>query len=274
MPSIKQLVKNPPTSYFPTDKQFVFICGLHRSGTSALHKLLAAQPAFSGFEDTGFPEDEGQFAQSVFKTDNHYGGPGRFGFNEDARLTEKSVLYKPINRRKLKQEWGQYWDLSKSILVEKSPSNLLRMRFLQAVFPNAKFIIITRHPIAVSYATQKWSKTPTNQLLRHWLAAHRSMQEDLSSIRNYVLLSYEELVSQPTRVLLILSNFLGKDIKYNNELGDYNQKYFDRWHQLAESTTGKWQKRLATAELSKQFTKFGYSLTNLELYPALIRIEK
>ena len=33
--------------------------------------------------------------------------------------------------------WSPYFDLDKRILVEKSPPNLLRFRFLQAAFPDA-----------------------------------------------------------------------------------------------------------------------------------------
>ena len=39
--------------------------------------------------------------------------------------------------------------MSEPVLVEKSPPNLVRTRFLQALFPDARQIVVTRHPIAV-----------------------------------------------------------------------------------------------------------------------------
>jgi len=45
--------------------RIVFVAGLHRSGTSLVHRCLAAHPDVSGFADTGVPEDEGQHLQTV-----------------------------------------------------------------------------------------------------------------------------------------------------------------------------------------------------------------
>ena len=84
------------------------------------------------------------------------GGPGRFGFHPRAHLTEDSDLLTVENVTKLRASWHAYWDNSRSIFVEKTPANILMTRFLQAAFPNSYFILITRHPIPVSMAAQKW----------------------------------------------------------------------------------------------------------------------
>ena len=86
--------RRKPLSRVPVidDKTFVFIGGLHRSGTSILHRLLCEHPDTSGFEDTGVPEDEGQHLQSVFEPAYIHGGPGEFAFHAEAHLTEKSSL--------------------------------------------------------------------------------------------------------------------------------------------------------------------------------------
>src|SRR5512132_1622193 len=69
-----------------------------------------------------------------------------------AHLTETSHLLTPENALKLRQSWERYWDQSKAIRVEKTPGNLLKTRFLQAVFPHSYFIVIRRHPGPVSMA--------------------------------------------------------------------------------------------------------------------------
>jgi len=51
----------------PNDtRQYVFIAGLHRSGTSVLARCLREHPQISGFRNTGVPEDEGQHLQDVY----------------------------------------------------------------------------------------------------------------------------------------------------------------------------------------------------------------
>ncbi|TMM15238.1 MAG: sulfotransferase [Actinobacteria bacterium] len=95
---------NPETSILPTDKRFVFIGGLHRSGTSLVHEILKAHPEVSGFTNTGAPEDEGQHLQSVYAPSSAHGTFGTFGFDPDAHLTEESPLATPQSATLL---WGQ-----------------------------------------------------------------------------------------------------------------------------------------------------------------------
>lgn len=124
------------------DRQYLFLAGLHRSGTSLLHSLLREHPAISGFHDTGVPEDEGQFLQTVYAPARDFGGPGKFGFDPRAHMDEAHPLANPANAEKLRRQWGRHWELSRSILMEKSPPNLIRTRFLQALFPEARFVVI------------------------------------------------------------------------------------------------------------------------------------
>ena len=86
-----------------------------------------------------------------------YGGPGRFGFHPEAALTESSVLVTAENRARLWAQWSKHWDTDADVLLEKSPPNLIRCRFLQAMFSGACFVVIQRHPVAVSLATQRWT---------------------------------------------------------------------------------------------------------------------
>src|SRR5215472_9779809 len=144
---------------------FVFCCGLHRSGTTLLFRMLREHPKVSGFANNKDAnewlalEDEGQFLQSVYPPGIVYGGPGRFAFYSEAHLTEESGLLTPENKAKLAGEWFPYWDLSREYLLEKSPPNLVMSRFLQSAFPNSWFVVIERHPVAVALATEKWSQT-------------------------------------------------------------------------------------------------------------------
>src|SRR5579862_5824222 len=152
--------------------RMVFICGLHRSGTSLIHRCMGDHPDISAFADTGAPEDEGQHLQSVYPTARAHGGPGRFGLDADSHLTETSPLVTDANRRRLLEEWLPHWDLSRRLLVEKSPPNLVRIRFLRALFPGSRFIVITRHPAVIACATQRSAITTLTSLVHHWVVCH------------------------------------------------------------------------------------------------------
>src|ERR1700687_3185417 len=97
---------------------FIFVGGLHRSGTTALCRMIQSHPLASGFRNTGVDEDEGQFLQSIYPTDAHFGGPGGFGLHLDAHMTEDSPLL-PAAKAGLFRAWAPYWDLTKPFLVEK-----------------------------------------------------------------------------------------------------------------------------------------------------------
>jgi len=240
-------------------RRFVFLGGLHRSGTSLLHRRLRAHPDTSGFANTGVPEDEGQLLQSVFPRARHFGGPGRFAFAPEARLTESSPLVSPANRDQLLRQWGAYYDLTKPVLLEKSPPNLIRARFFQALLPNSRFVFIVRHPIAVAYATQKWTRTTFAELLLHWCLAHRLMLGDLRQVDHALVLRYEDVVDGPERWLDAAFRLADlTPICTSERIENYNPRYFA----LFEQQRAAWGDGEAALEdlVAPTMADFGYRL--------------
>lgn len=216
---------------FYPDQKLVFIGGLHRSGTSLLHAMLREHPSVSGFHNTGVPEDEGQHLQTVYQAAYRYGGPGKFCFDPNAWLGETSPLVSDDTRKALLNDWGKYWDINCSVLLEKSPPNLIRTRFLQALFPEAYFIIVVRHPAIVSLATQKWSDTSINSLLSHWQTAHNIFLNDKPHLHRVVIIRYEDLIRKKEKTLEKLCNFLGiTPYQSTEELSaKVDEKYIIKW---------------------------------------------
>ena len=240
------------------DKRFLFIGGLHRSGTSVLHRMLREHPSISGFHDTGVPEDEGQHLQSVIPAAHRYGGPGEFALHADAHLTQDSKLINPENRNRLLSEWGAYYDLQKPVLLEKSPPNLIRSKFLRQLFPGAKFLFIVRHPVAVSLATEKWSNKTITDRLSHWHAAYSIMLDDIDSADDCLVIRYEDFVRSPEHYLeqicdlVDLAHFSATQI-----VEDHNEKYFLDWHQRYAPEMKNLQ---AVLPDNLVLQRFGYSL--------------
>ncbi len=246
---------------------FIFLCGLHKSGTSLLFKILREHSLVSGFRDTGVPEDEGQHLQTVFNNARYYGGPGKFGFHPDAHLDENSRLLTDQNRIKLLAEWSQYWDMKAPFLIEKSPPNIVRSRFLQEMFPKSYFIAIIRHPVATSSATMKMTTSSFEEILKHWLVCHDIVSSDFFRIKKKILIRYESLVSNQTAVISNLCDFL--DIAYEPIeqpiFTDLNEKYFTRWEKNLSRAGDKTGIQKLKQNYENRFRAYGYSLNSLDL---------
>jgi hypothetical protein len=255
-----------------SDHRYIFVCGLHRSGTSVLFRSLRDHPEVSGFQGTASFEDEGMHLQTVFLPSGRYGGAGAFGFQPEAHLTELSPLVSEENRRKLFSEWSQYWDLSKEYLLEKSPPNIIRTRFLQAMFPNSYFIVMLRHPLAVSYATQKWyRKYRINwrgfpRIFEHWLTCHEIFKADQKLLKNSFVVKYEEFVAEPNKWVNNMYHFLGlSDFSVSQKiLSDVNKRYFALWNRKLSGLFSGPMNRTIIKRYEERVRCFGYSLNDLD----------
>lgn len=140
--------------------RFVVIGGPHRGGTTLLSRALKAHPLVSGFSDQKLDDDgvggwmqgvtenadtdfsEGAWLQSVLPTFGIVSaapapgaapsGLGRYAFDETNHYTEQSALATAENSVQLVREWGANWNLSRPVLLEKTPTNMLTSRLLQA----------------------------------------------------------------------------------------------------------------------------------------------
>jgi len=267
--------------------KYVFICGLQRSGTSVLGRNIARMENCTGLKNTGMLMDEGRFLQNVYPSDGKFGEAGAFGFDPRAHRTETSNLLTAKNVVRLQASWHAYWDAGKSICVEKTPANLLMTRFLQAVFPDSYFVVIWRHPIPVSMASQKWkvSIRPLHRLFEHWLHCHKLFEEDRKYLKHLYELRYEDYVNNPVKYHDEIARFVGTRVPEQPIQDTFryvvqwrnpglrvperrmetlttarNQEYFNRWSDLLHTSPFKGYYRYIAAKYEPHFEKYGYSL--------------
>ena len=123
-------------------------------------------------------------------------------------MTELSPELTPASVARLRAQWRSHWNTSQRLLVEKSPPDLLRTRFLAAVFPPAWFAVIIRHPLAVC----KRVKPPAARLVcaQNWLAGYEGALRDVSEGRLTAHVAYyEDWAARPIREMERLSAELG-----------------------------------------------------------------
>lgn len=249
---------------------FVFVGGLHRSGTSLVHSILRDHPSVSGFRGTRAPEDEGQHLQTVYPTARALGGPGRFGFHPGAHIVEEPSTSQEATAQQLFRQWSPYWDLERPVLVEKSPPNLVRMRYLQSLFPDARFVVLVRHPLPVAFATRKWAgRQSVPSLVRHWLICHETMRADLPSLRRVLVMHYENLVVDPGAVLDRLGQFLGLDLSSEAHRVNKNatEAYVERWARYRSRLSRRPAALFMESRFARRIEAFGYQLDEPGLAP-------
>lgn len=192
-----------------SDKKLIFICGLHRSGTTFLQHMLGTSPHISMHTLTSVPENEGQHIQHVYKPALAYGGVGAFANHPEYHYTNTSPLLTKENNEKLLSEWGRYWDLTKPILLEKSPPNLIHTRYLQELVAQPYFIVIIRHPLVVAKASLKMNRQPIELHIKHWITAHAIFYSDKRFLRHCKVIHYHELACPS--MITDIATFLHED---------------------------------------------------------------
>ncbi len=111
-----------------------------------------------------------------------------------------------------------------SYFLDKTPANALVLPFLERVYPDAKYVVLTRHPLAVfssfanSFFNGDWQAAHDfNPILERYVPAMARFIRDRTVPLLHV--AYEDLVMEPEPVLERIFAFLG--LEHEPEAVDY-----------------------------------------------------
>ena len=137
--------------------RYLFVGGLHRSGTSLLARLVSGLDGVSGIESAPVPEGEGAYLTGALPHTAMHGRPGHFATDPVQHRIEGDPLDRLETVLRLDHDWAPWFYGAAPWRVEKSPVNLVRMRLLQSLVPLSQFVVVVRHPVAVARAVAKWT---------------------------------------------------------------------------------------------------------------------
>ena len=210
----------------PRQNRFVFVAGLHRTGTTLLARIIGSHPRVSAISHSPAPENEGCYLQGAIPHTALHGRPGHYATAPEEHYTEVSTYNTLETKERLLADWRPWFAPDKRWWMEKSPVNLTRMRLYQQLFPTSQFIVILRHPQVMAAALAKWVDTDPQELVRYALDAYDLMANDLAYLHSALVIRYEDLVADADGVRRSLFAFLSLADQPNGlEIMDGNRRY-------------------------------------------------
>jgi hypothetical protein len=157
----------------------------------------------------------------------------------------------------------------KDVLVDKTPSNAQIWSRLAECWPEARFVFLLRHPVAIAASLSRLMPTRTPEKIEREVLNHTSAVEEARRSLPGHTVRYEALVADPEQVLRELCWFLGIDWEpqmldygasdhgpFRLGLGDDSENIRSGRIQAARSLPDS---RPMSADLAAVVTTWGYS---------------
>jgi hypothetical protein len=203
-----------PFARIPEPERWIFIVGCYNSGTSLLAKILSEHPQIAGLPD------EGIYFTDALPYPEQFGWPRMWTqcLNE-IRIDPDRDLERQVNR--IKKQWALAYRPLQPNLLENSVANSARIPFLEKYFRPAYFIHIVRNGYAVSEGIHRratpsqWNNPefddeyPIALCAEQWRATEELIESDRGKTVNFHSIKYEDLTSDPLRVINGIHSFLG-----------------------------------------------------------------
>ena len=133
--------------------------------------------------------------------------------------------------KKIKNIWHKYWDLSKPILLEKSPPNIMRTKEIRKNFSPISFICMVRNPYAQCESIIRRNGKSVAYAAKFALKCLEYQKLNIKNEKNLLFFTYEELCENTKEVTNNIISFISelKDIKSEKKLKHITLKQKKKW---------------------------------------------
>jgi hypothetical protein len=154
---------------------------------------------------------EGHRLTDQLLTPESIGIPRLYALRPDLfRMTERDGVNIDVDR--IKRQWGhRFNDAARPILLDDSPPNAARCRWLQRHFEPASFLFLIRNGYAVSEGIRRRAGHTIDLAATQWVRSNQFMLEDLPHLERVHMLRYEDLSEKPDETLARTLLFLDVD---------------------------------------------------------------
>ena len=225
-----------------------FICGATRSGTTLLRLMLDSHPALAIPGETHFivpmiramkkrrlTADE--LADVVVSGDRW----GDFHLDED-ELRERFRALEPLNSADAVREFFRLYAerQGKVRWGDKTPGYVQKMRLIERVLPEARFVHIIRdgRDVALSVVPRSWGPPTVAAAAKNWKRRIERARRQAPHLGHYLEVHYEDLISDTEAVLRQVCDFI--ELDFDPAMLSYHERAEERLSEKARDLSRPW----------------------------------
>ena len=175
---------------------YLFITLPNNSGSTLMFDLIATSPNVATLT-----KQSGHTLEGHDVVRDHMPHPGKLDDQPVRTFTEAADYFTNPSRynwEEIKKGWHGLWDMSKPVLLEKTPNNCLKVQLLAKYMQPAKFIIGMREPYSFCHSMLSYHVHDVKRSARHWMKCAEAQIDNMNKLYSQcILINYEDLA--PTR---------------------------------------------------------------------------
>jgi len=178
------------------DSIYLFILCPPYCGSTLLHRIISSSNSVSS--NNYYDSREGQQLPEL-KNKMFVKGRWEKGFYIDWEFT--------------KRIWHKYWDVTKTILLEKSPTNIMHIDEITKHFKPSYYIIMVRNPYAQAEGLMRRNKWGAKEAAHFVVKTFKYQEYNIQkSNKRILLIKYEDVCNKSNQTVKKINQFVNSNI--------------------------------------------------------------